>query len=522
MVNLFKYIKDKRILVLIIIFIVLLILDIHYGLHFGIEFIGGTQINVRLEHNVNASTMSSLISLLDQRLSTFGLKEIKVEGVGTSEAYVTIPSVSKNEINQTINIIDSQGSFQGIVNRRIAINGSGILKGSIGSFTQTIGNNTQWTVSFFISESAAKNFSKIVFGQANKPLYMFLDRPTSAVLLVNSSTIVNTSLGLSAAKALQIMKNTLYLKNNTIRVIPVSNSNKSIVNAENIIKKGKYKIIILNQNLNQNLINFLSSKNYTLKLEDNANITPQYANIGINQTIINTWPAVGLLSAPLLNPSITNGSISDSYQISGFTPVSLPASKQASFAQQQAKTISSILTGGALPVPIFYESQQLVPPTLGKHFLSYSIIALLIAVFFVSLFIVIRYVKLFLIIPILLITLLELFIIVSVIGLIGTIDLSAIAGMIAVVGTGVDAQIIITDELLSKDSEHQHIQIILGNAFYVVYSDAVLLIISMLPLFFSTTLVNMVGFSESAILGAILGVLITRPAYSAILKEHFG
>ncbi len=522
MANLFKYIKDRRILVLIIIFAVLLVLDIHFGLHFGIEFIGGTQINVRLEHSVNASTMSSLVSLLNQRLSTFGLKEITIEGVGNSEAYVTIPSVSKNEINQTINIIDSQGSFVGVVNGKSAINGSGILSGSIGSFTQSVNNNTQWTVSFFINENAAKNFSKIVFGQANKPLYMFLDRPTSAILLINSSNIANTTLGLSAAKAMQIMKSTLNFGNNTIPIIIISNSNASISNAENIIEKGNYKTIILNQNSNKSLINFLSSRNYTLKLETNQNITPQYANININQTIINTWPAVGLLSAPILNPSITNGSVSDSYQISGFSPVSLSASQQASFAQQQSKTISSILTGGALPVPVFYESQQVVPPTLGKHFLTYSIIALFVAVLLVSLFIVIRYVKLFLILPILLITLLELFIIVSVIGLIGTIDLSAIAGMIAVVGTGVDAQIIITDELLSKDSEHQHAQIILGNAFYIVYSDAVLLIISMLPLFFSTSLVTMIGFSESAILGAILGVLITRPAYSAILSEHFG
>ncbi|MCL4383798.1 MAG: hypothetical protein M1168_00325 [Candidatus Marsarchaeota archaeon] len=522
MSNLLNYLKDKKILTLIIIFLVLLSLDVHYGLHFGIEFIGGSQINVRLEHSVNASTMSSLISLLNQRLSTFGLKQITVEGIGNSEVYVTLPTISKNEINQTINIIDSQGSFEGIVNGKQAVNGSSILRGSIGSFTQSASNTTQWTVSFFINDNAAKNFSKIVFGQANQPLYMFLDRPSSAILLINSSILSNTTLGLSATQSLQIMRKTLFLGNNTIQVVPVSNSNQSIKDAENIIEKGSYKTIILSSNLNQSLINYLSSKNYTLNLESIQNMTPQYASININQTIINTWPAVGLLSAPLLNPSITNGSISDSYEISGSAPVSIPKSQQATYAQQQAKTISSILTGGALPVPIFYESQQTVPPTLGKHFLFYSIIALIVAVLLISVFIVIRYVKPFLIIPILLITLLELFIIVSVIGLIGTIDLSAIAGMIAVVGTGVDAQIIITDELLAKGSEKQHMHIILGNAFYIVYSDAILLIIAMLPLFFSTSLVTMIGFSESAILGAILGVLITRPAYSAILSRHFG
>ena len=521
MSKLIEYIRDKRILSLIIIFAVLLVLDIHYGLHFGIEFIGGTQINVRLEHSVNATTMSSLISLLNQRLSTFGLKEVTVEGVGNSEAYVLLPTVSKTEVNQTISIIDSQGSFEGIVNNKEAVNGSDILKGSIGSFTQAANNSTEWIVSFYITQSAAKNFSKIVFGQANKPLYMFLDRPNSAILLINSSIISNTTLGITESQGLQIMRNTLIFGNRTIPVIPVSNLNQSIAAAEAAVQKGNYTTIILSNNLNKSLVNFLQAKNYTLKFETVKNMTPQYSVIGVNQTLINTWPAIGLLSAPLLNPSITNGSISESYQISGFAPVSLSSVQQANYSQQEAKTISSILTGGALPVPIFYESQQITPPTLGKHFLFYSILALLISVLLLSIFIVVRYIKIFLILPILLTTLMELFIIISVIGLIGTIDLSAIAGMIAVVGTGIDAQIIITDELLSKESSQQHTDTILGKAFYIVYADAALLVIAMLPLFFSTSLVTMIGFSESAILGAILGILITRPAYSAILSKHF-
>ena len=78
------YIKDRRIWPLIIIVVALVILDIHFGIHFGIEFVGGTQIPITLEHPVNVTAMSSLISALQQRVSTFGLKEITVEGVGAS------------------------------------------------------------------------------------------------------------------------------------------------------------------------------------------------------------------------------------------------------------------------------------------------------------------------------------------------------------------------------------------------------------------------------------------------------
>ena len=115
----------------------------------------------------------------------------------------------------------------------------------------------------------------------------------------------------------------------------------------------------------------------------------------------------------------------------------------------------------------------------------------------------------------------ELFIIVSIIGLLGTIDLAAVAGMIAVVGTGVDAQIIITDELLRHTGESGSAKSALNAAFYIVLRDALLLIVVMLPLFFSTSLVSVVGFAESTIIGAILGFLITRPAYGAIISKHY-
>ena len=63
---------------------------------------------------------------------------------------------------------------------------------------------------------------------------------------------------------------------------------------------------------------------------------------------------------------------------------------------------------------------------------------------------------------------------------------------------------------------------VLENAFYIIWTDALLLVVAMLPLFFSTSLVQVIGFSESTIIGALLGVVITRPAYSAIVSRHYG
>lgn len=520
------YLTDKRLWPLIIIVVALLILDLHYGIHFGIEFVGGTQIPITLEHPVNVTAMTALISALQQRVSTFGLKQITVEGVGDSQVYLIIPTISQSQINQTINIIESQGTFIGAVNGKEAINGTDILKGSIGQLTPEVSNGTvTWTVTFYVTQSAAESFSKIVFGQSNQPLYMFLDRPQGAALLINSSVLGNTSLGLTPTESLSAMQQALRLGtgNETIPVISVTNNNASISGAESFFasNRGKYQTVYASKNINSSLISFLKSENYTVHLESAANMTPEYTRLTLNQSVLESWPLVGLLSSPVLNPSITNGTVSDSYEISGAAPTTLTTIEKEQFATNQTKTIASILNGGALPVAIIAGTPETIPPTLGQKSLYISALAGLLAIICVSVFIMLRYRRVFLIAPILITTFMELFIIVSIIGLVGTIDLAAVAGMIAVVGTGMDAQIIITDELLGRHGESGSAKTVLGNAFYIVWTDAMLLIIVMLPLFFSTSLVTVVGFSESTIIGALLGILITRPAYSAIVSRHY-
>ena len=165
------YLKDKRVLAVIVIVALLGLLDYHYGIHMGIEFAGGTQIPVTLEHSVTPAQMDQIISILQQRLSTFGLKQVTVEGIGNSQVIVQTPSVSESDIQSTMDIIQSQGVFQGIVNGQVAINGSSILSGSVGASQPIIsGGNVSWSVNFYVTQPAAVSFSKVAFGQANKPL----------------------------------------------------------------------------------------------------------------------------------------------------------------------------------------------------------------------------------------------------------------------------------------------------------------------------------------------------------------
>jgi preprotein translocase subunit SecD len=517
------YLKDKRILAMIILIIAFAILDLKFGLNFGIEFAGGTQIPVTLSHNVTPNEMDQIISILQQRVSTFGLKQVVIEGVGSSQIYVIIPSVSGADINSTIGIIESQGVFQGIVNGKEALNGSSILSGSIGAVPPSVNNNSvSWAVDFFITEQGANRFSKAVLGQANQPLYMFLDRPQNAIVLLNSALLQeNNTFNINENSEINAIENGVAFGNQTIPVELLTQSNWKQLYPFFSNNRQKYGKVILQQGTNSSIEEQLKALNYTLIPESTANMTPQFVPPQSGTSaLLNSWPAIGLLSAPILSPQITNGSTGLSYQISGFAPSSLALQAAEAYATTQASTISSILSGGALPVSVIVNSPTVTQPTLGSQFLYVSAIAAVISVLAVSMVIVIRYRKIFLIGPILLTTLAELFIVISVIGLLGTIDISAVAGMIAVVGTGVDTQIIMTDEVVSGRRESTA-QARFKDAFRIIWINVGLLIIAMLPLLFSTSLVDIIGFAEATILGAILGVLVTRPAYGAIISRHY-
>jgi preprotein translocase subunit SecD len=93
------------------------------------------------------------------------------------------------------------------------------------------------------------------------------------------------------------------------------------------------------------------------------------------------------------------------------------------------------------------------------------------------------------------------------------------AGIIAAIGVGVDAQIVITDEILRKSEEDTEERI--GHAFAIIKTNVIVASLSMLPLLFSG-LVEIIGFAISTILGSLLGYLLSRPAYAAMVGRIVG
>jgi preprotein translocase subunit SecD len=97
------------------------------------------------------------------------------------------------------------------------------------------------------------------------------------------------------------------------------------------------------------------------------------------------------------------------------------------------------------------------------------------------------------------------------------IDIAAIAGLLAAIGTGVDDQIVILDETTKKSQEASWVRK-MKNAFFIIIAAYVTGVASMIPLLFAGAGL-LKGFAITSIIGITVGVLITRPAFAAVAEQ---
>ncbi len=189
-------------------------------------------------------------------------------------------------------------------------------------------------------------------------------------------------------------------------------------------------------------------------------------------------------------------------------------------AEAKAREVEIVLRSGALPIKLNVLSVSSVPPELGEKFAKNAAIAGFFAILTVALVIYLRYRAIEIFIPIVATGLSEVIIILGFASLIRwDLDLPAIAGIIAAVGTGVDDQIVITDEVLMERvrSIRQRIK----SAFFIIFSAWFATVAAMFPLFV-IGLSALRGFALTTIVGVTVGVFITRPAYARIVEHLAG
>ncbi len=100
------------------------------------------------------------------------------------------------------------------------------------------------------------------------------------------------------------------------------------------------------------------------------------------------------------------------------------------------------------------------------------------------------------------------------------IDLPVIGGIIATLGIGVDSMIIIADETLSRGEERKISYTVrdkIRRAFFIIFGSASTIISAMVPLM-AIGIGFVRGFAITTIIGVLVGILITRPAYAEIVE----
>lgn len=238
----------------------------------------------------------------------------------------------------------------------------------------------------------------------------------------------------------------------------------------------------------------------------------------------------------------------------------------ASDARAQMKELQAILQSGSLPSPINIDSVSTISSSLGGQFMSAAVLSIVASLVAVGGLIYLRYGNPRLVVPIVITGSSEVFILLGAFfSTFITLDLASIAGIIAAVGTGVDDQIIITDE--SGNDKIRDWKKRLKRAFFVIFTSAASTIGAMAPIV-SPSISNMAigaaglgligydfytrrtkphhiligsmavavsavaftlnpsgfalqsirGFAITTILGVLVGISITRPAYAKILE----
>ena len=186
-------------------------------------------------------------------------------------------------------------------------------------------------------------------------------------------------------------------------------------------------------------------------------------------------------------------------------------------AEASMKNLQTILITGSLPYKLEIAKLDTISPVLGGEFTHAILIAGLAALLVVFLIVLLRYRNFKSSIALLLTTFFEVIIILGIASLIRwNLDLPSIAGILATLGTGIDDLIILMDE--STHERSVSLKQRLKRAFTIILGAYFTSAVSLIPLMWAGAGL-LKGFAVTTLIGITSGILITRPAFSDMLRR---
>jgi len=193
----------------------------------------------------------------------------------------------------------------------------------------------------------------------------------------------------------------------------------------------------------------------------------------------------------------------------------------------RARNLALNVRAGQLPAPMDLSEDSpggvtFVSAQQGEQFRITAVLIAIVSSLTVTAVIGLRYQTVSIAVPMILTAFSEVVILLGIASILNyPVGLSVIAGLVAVIGTGVDDLVIIADRILSKDSSPPEHENIFSNRFrkalWIILSAAGTTILAIGPLAL-LNLQDLQGFAIFTIIGVVVGVTITRPAYGDILR----
>lgn len=506
------------------------------GLQYGVDFSGGTVFSIVLEEPVPSEDISRVTSVISRRLDWAGLKDAKVNSAGNQYITAQIAESDPEEISKLRTNLLRQGKFEAILDGEVLFVGEeirAIQKDPAKGYGTSVVDNSgaaRWVLPFMLAPEAADRFAEMTFHKCTpigygteieydcEKTYFFIDRPVDSIIIIDNETYFAEREVPSAPELLQ----------------------SDYIKIEEILDQVKTKYYVVDSNLtDEQLTEITSDLNVYNKAIVSSNVTnsikEQLGELGYKVTIIEkstenipwVWEATGLKSVISLTDSVTNmdAPTIDSPRFKRFNNLTITGSGETqSQAKERLEEIVVILESGSLPIAIESISTETISPYLGDSFLKNSLFIALFALLTVAIILFFRYKLFSFTIPILIADLSEIILLLAALSLIGyRLDLASVAGILAIIGTAVDHKIIITDELMKgkkEEAESNESPVVkIKKAFFVIFASAATIMATMLPIIlFSTGLSKLVGFAITIILGSLVGIFISRPAYAEFAK----
>jgi len=192
-------------------------------------------------------------------------------------------------------------------------------------------------------------------------------------------------------------------------------------------------------------------------------------------------------------------------------------------ALSEMNRLQTVMITGSLPFKLKIEKLDGISPIFGGDFIKNALKVGFFALMAVGVVIYIRYRVFKVVIPVLLTMFSEIVIIVGLIALLGEffawrLDIVGIAGLIAAVGTGVDDQIVIIDEVLKGKEKVYNWKERIKRAFFIIFAAYATTLAAMIPLINAGAgLIR--GFALTIIFGITIGVFLTRPAFASLVEK---